>query len=123
MDLVKGITSDHDLIALAEKLNIHLDGVMTIDEAKNIKRGSFIILLRAGGGIGHWVAAHDGEYFDSTGVGPPTKLGLLPYNQIQYQSTYSEHCGIYCMLWLYAKQNKKPELLRGFHNFDIDFIS
>lgn len=123
MNLLKPVTSDHDLIELSKKLNIHINGVITIDEAKNLGKGSYIILLRADGGVGHWVAAHDGEYFDSTGVGPPTKLGNLPYNQIQYQSTYSEFCGLWALLWLYAKQKSRPDLLRGLHNMDVDFIS
>ena len=122
-NLIKGVTSDHDLIELAKKLNIHVDDIITIDEAtRRVKHGTYIILLRADDGVGHWVATHNGEYFDSTGVGAPTKLGDLPYNQFQYQSTYDQFCGIWCILWLYSKQKNKPDLLRGFHNLDIDFV-
>lgn len=124
MNLVKEITSDHDLIALADKLNINLDGAITIDEVKrSMLKGTYIVLLRAGSsGVGHWVAAHDGEYFDSTGVGPPTKLGEMPYNQIQFQGTYGAYCGIWCLLWLYSKQKRKPDLMKGFNNIDADII-
>jgi hypothetical protein len=121
--LIKGITSDHDLIELADKLNIHLDDVLTISEAtKQVKNGTYIILLRADDGVGHWVCCHNGEYFDSTGVGPPTKLGDMSYNQFQYQSTYDQFCGIWCILWLYSKQKHSPDLLKGFHNLDVDFV-
>lgn len=123
MNLLKPITSDHDLIELANKLNIHIDQILTIDEVKHhLTKGTYLILLRRDTGVGHWVCANDGEYFDPTGVGPPTKIGNLPYNQIQYQGTYTEYCGIYCLLWLYAKQKNRPELMRGFANLDIDFV-
>ena len=124
MELVKGITSDNELIELAKKLNIHIDDILTIDEVKKpLPKGSYIILLRRGNGVGHWVCCHNGEWFDSTGIGPPAVFGKMRYNQIQYQSTYSEHCGIYCILWLYSKQKNRPTLLSGFTNFDIDFVN
>ena len=123
MELLKGVTSDHDLIELASKLNIHLDGILMMSEIrKPLGRGSYIILLNKGNDIGHWVAYHDNEYFDSMGIGAPRVLGDLKYNQIQYQGTYATHCGIWCLLFLYARQKNKPELLKGFHNFDIDVI-
>lgn len=124
LKLIKPITSDHELFEFADHLNIKLDDILTIEEiTKPLKRGSYIILLRAGGqGVGHWVAINDGEYFDSTGVGPPTKLGDLPYNEFQYQSTYGDYCGPFCILWLYSKQKNRPELLKGYHNLDIDII-
>ena len=123
MELLKPVTSDHDLIELANKLNIHIDDILTIDEVKRpLTTGIYIILLRSSKGVGHWPCTNNGEYFDSTGVGPPTKVGNLPYNQIQIQGTYGEFCGIYCLLWLYSKQKNKPDLLRGFRNLDIDFV-
>lgn len=123
MEFVKPITSDHDLIELAKRLNVHLDGVVTIDEVdRPLTKGSYIILLRAGPGVGHWVAACNGEWFDSMGVGPPTIAGRLPYNQIQYQDTYGEFCGSWAMLFLYARQRRMPQLLRGFHNLDVDAL-
>ncbi len=123
MELVKPITSDHDLIELADKINVHLDGILEINEIKKpLNKGTHIILLRKDNGVGHWVCQMDGEYFDSTSVGPPTKLGKLKYNEFQYQGSYSEYCGIFCLLWLYSKQHNKPYLLENFINLDIDIV-
>jgi len=120
-------TTDHQLISLAETLKINLDGIAALDEIDDqlvdeIRKKSWIILLRQGGGIGHWVATHNGEYFDSTGVGPPTILGDMPYNEIQYQSTYAEYCGLWAILWLYSKQKHMPELMEQYIDLDIDII-
>lgn len=124
MQYVKPLTSDHELIELAKKVNVHLDDILTIDEIKKPlpKKGSYILLLRAQPTVGHWVAYHDGEYFDSTGIGPPTRLGDLPYNEYQIQGTYGEYCGPFCILWLYSRQKNKPELMKDFIDLDIDAI-
>lgn len=122
-NLIKPISSDHDLIELAKRLHVHLDDILAIEEIKKpLKSGSYVILLRNGEGVGHWVAIHNGEYFDSTGIGPPTVLGNLPYNQRQYQGTYEEFCGPWCIFWLYTKQKNRLDLLKAFTNLDIDFI-
>lgn len=142
MELVKSITSDHDLIELAKRIGVRLDGIYAIQEVEQAQRsetarlrletpslkqqlkfgGAYIILLRSDGGVGHWVAVHDKEYFDPFGVGPPSVLGPLKYSEIQYQGTYSEYCGIYCLLWLYCKQNNRMNLLKQFNNLDIDVV-
>jgi hypothetical protein len=126
MEYVRAITSDHDLIALAKLIGVHIDNILEINELNDtirLGKGSYIILLRSNGGVGHWVCVCDGKYFDPTGVGPPKKLGDLTYNEIQYQGTYGEFCGVWCLLWLYTKQKNKPELLEGFHNLDIDVLN
>lgn len=118
--LIKGTTSDHDLIELAKRLDIHLDGVLTLDETHNLRSGSYIILLNSSDtGVGHWVAMYQNEYFDSMGMPAPLELNLIEkYNRKQYQSTYAEYCGIWALLFLYAKQHHRIDLFNGFHNLD-----
>ncbi|EGZ07858.1 hypothetical protein PHYSODRAFT_526657, partial [Phytophthora sojae] len=83
MELIKPITSDHDLIELAKKMNIHLDDIFESSEiTKRLpKKGSYLILLRQPNmDVGHWTCVHDGEYFDSMGEAAPTKYGVGKYN-------------------------------------------
>jgi len=125
MEYVKGITSDHELIKLADIIGVRLDDIIEINEIRKpsqVSKGSYLILLRSDNGVGHWTAVCNGSYFDSTGIGPPRKVGNLPYSEVQYQSTYAEYCGVWCLLWLYSKQKDKPELMHGFANLDIDVI-
>jgi hypothetical protein len=121
---IKAITSDHDLIALAKHLGVKLDGILEISEITKPlpKEGTYIILLRTDGGTGHWTCVNDGHYFDSMSVGPPTALGDLPYSEHQYQGSYSEFCGPFCVLWLYSQQHNRPDLLKGFVDLDVDAI-
>ncbi|EGZ20626.1 hypothetical protein PHYSODRAFT_497485 [Phytophthora sojae] len=121
---IKPITSDHDLIALAKHLNVHIDQILTLPEIKSRlpDQGTYIFLPRSDGGVGHWVCQHNGKYFEPMGVGPPRILGDLKYNEKKFQSTYSEFCGPWCMLWLYTQQHSEPELLRTFNNLDTDAI-
>jgi hypothetical protein len=101
---------------------------MAIDEltpelAKDIRKNTWMILLRSGNeGVGHWVCTNDGEYYDPTGVGAPESIGDMPYNEFQYQGSYSEFCGVFCLLWLYSKQNNKPNLMKNFINLDLDVL-
>jgi hypothetical protein len=120
-DLIKGITSDHQLIELADRLNIHLDGILDLSEIKSNlpKNKTYIILLQSPeGGTGHWVCVSNGIYFDSMGENCPVIFGLREYNNKQYQSTYREFCGIWCLLWLYCKQNNRMELFDQFHDLN-----
>jgi hypothetical protein len=121
---IKAITSDHDLIALAKHLGVKLDGVLALPEIKKPfpAKGTYIVLLRADGGVGHWTAYDDGHYFDSMGIGPPMVLGDLPYNEIQYQSAYAEYCGPWCMLYIYCRQRGRMDLLKRFNDLDVDAI-
>lgn len=124
LKLIKPITSDHDLIELANHLDIHIDGIFTINEIKKPlpRKGSYIILLGHEGEVGHWTCIHDNQFFDSIGQGAPTILGDLPYNEFQYQSTYAEYCGVWCIFWLYIKQKNHSDLLRGFTDLNINAI-
>ncbi|GMF41047.1 unnamed protein product [Phytophthora fragariaefolia] len=121
---IKPITSDHNLIELAKHLDVHLDNILTLPEIKGPlpDRGTYIILLRNDGGVGHWVALHDGSYWDFMGVGPPRVLGKVKYNEKQYQLTYSEYCGPWCMLWVYTQQHNRIDLLKNFNALDVDTI-
>lgn len=124
MEYVKPITSDHDQIELTKRLNKCLDGVLAIQEIKEAipRKGSYIILLRATDGIGHWVCTHDGMYFDPIGVSMPEQLGNLKFSEIQYQGTYSDYCGVYCVLWLYCRQKNKMNLMKQFNDLDIKIL-
>lgn len=126
MELVKGITSDHDLIALAKKIGVHLDDILMSSEITKAgipKKGSFLVLLRPEDrDIGHWTAVHNGEYYDSMAEGPPRSYRIRKYNPIQYQGARDEYCGIFCLLWLYSKQRNEPDLLKGFHDLNLTVI-
>lgn len=122
MDLIKGITSDHDLIKLADKIGVHLDNIYESSEIKKPlpKKGTFLILLRLpDNDVGHWVCVHDGTYFDSMGEGPPTSFGIVKYNEFQTQSAHGDYCGIWCMLYLYCKQKKRMNIFNRFHNLNV----
>jgi hypothetical protein len=58
MEFVKGITSDHDLIALGKRIGVRIDGIYELPEIKAPfpEKGSYLILLRTGPGVGHWTA-------------------------------------------------------------------
>ncbi|DBA02446.1 TPA: hypothetical protein N0F65_008660, partial [Lagenidium giganteum] len=119
--LIKPITSDHDLIELANIINVHLDGIYGLGEINHpLGKGSYLILLGDGNGVGHWCAQYNDQYFDSMGEGPPTVVGKLKYNTKQYQGVAREYCGIWCLLWLYSKQKNKPYLMHGFSDLDLD---
>ncbi|GMF38013.1 unnamed protein product [Phytophthora lilii] len=96
MELVKPITSDHDLIELAKRIGVHFDDIFESNEiAKPLpKKGSYLVLLRPPNlDVGHWTAVHNGEYFDSMGEAAPTKYGVGRYNTKQYQGTYGDYYG------------------------------
>jgi hypothetical protein len=112
---MEGLTSDHDLEDLSVKLNIQVDGVITIEEAKaSIKRnGRYVILLHDGNQTGHWVTYDRGSYFDSFGEPPPRSLlkYVKSYNCKQLQAVEQAFCGQWCLLWLYSRQYNRPDLL------------
>jgi hypothetical protein len=117
MEFVKGITSDHDLIALGKRIGVRIDGIYELPEVKAPfpEKGSYLILLRTGPGVGHWTAQCNGEWFDSLAV-----LGNLPYFDKQIQGSSDEYCGVYCLLWLCVKQHKKMHLFDRFEDLDTD---
>jgi len=120
---IQPVTSDHDLIELAGLIGVHLDGIYTINEInKPLESGTYLILLGHEGSVGHWVCVNNGQYFDPIGEGAPTKLGDLPYSQFQYQSTYGEYCGVWCLFWLYCQQINRLGLLKGFTDLNINAI-
>ncbi|OQR88677.1 hypothetical protein THRCLA_22818, partial [Thraustotheca clavata] len=117
---IKGVTSDKDLISLSNTLGINIDEILTINEIIGPldKSKTYLILLRSDQDVGHWTCANDGFYFHPQGVGPPTKLGIIKYNDKQYQGTYEYYCGIWCLLWLYSVQHNRPDLMYGFHDLN-----
>ncbi|KAL7682121.1 hypothetical protein Plhal304r1_c051g0134151 [Plasmopara halstedii] len=126
VDLIKPITSDHDLIKLADRIGVHLDGIFESNEiVKPIsKTGTYLILLRTPNrDIGHWTCVDSGEYFDSMGEAAPTKYGIGKYNPKQYQGTYGDYCGVWCMLWLYCKQQRKMNVLERFKDLNLTILS
>jgi hypothetical protein len=119
--LLKPITSDNDLIELAEHLNIHLDGIFLLSEITKPlpKIGSYLILLEKPElSIGHWVAVYNNTYSDSMGAAPPEVLKIKNYIHKQWQGTYSNYCGIWALLYLYAKQKNKMYLFDQFKNLN-----
>ncbi|GMF35650.1 unnamed protein product [Phytophthora lilii] len=124
MQYVKGITSDDDLIELSKRLDVHLDGIYELPEIRRPlpEKGSYLVLLRTSPGVGHWTAYHNGNWFDSMGTPPPSILGHLPYFDKQIQGSSDQYCGIYCMLWLYAKQHGRMQLFDNFTDLDTDVI-
>ena len=122
-NLIKGITTSEDLIKLAKHIGVKLDGIVDIKDLREPinQKGSFIILLNDGQSVGHWVAVYNGKYFDSMGIPPPMILGLKYFSKRQYQSTYTDYCGIWCLLWLYCKQNNKMDILNQFVNLSARY--
>jgi hypothetical protein len=116
------ITSDAELRSLSDQLNIQLDGILDLRNIQSPlpKTGSYLVLLRDAPGTGHWVAVHDGLYFDSMGCEPPEILNIDRYNDKQYQGSYNMFCGVWCLLFLYSKQKNRPELLDGFTDLNVD---
>jgi hypothetical protein len=114
--LIQGVTSDSDLITLADSLGIRVDDIVTIDNIRRPldKRRTYIILLRVEQGVGHWVTVDKGYYFDPMGVPSDPSLGVTENNHKQYQGTYNTYCGIYCLLFLYCRQKNKMDLLDQF---------
>ncbi|EGZ11278.1 hypothetical protein PHYSODRAFT_521234, partial [Phytophthora sojae] len=85
------------------------------------KKGSFLILLRPPNlEVGHWTAVHNGEFFDSMGEGPPKKYGIDRYNTKQYQGTYGDYCGPFCVLWLYSKQY--PDVFKTMKDLNLTIL-
>jgi hypothetical protein len=122
----KPITSDHDLIELADRLGVHLDDIFESNEiTKPIpKKGTYLVLLRPPNrDVGHWTCVFNGEYFDSMGGGPPTKYGIKLYNSKQYQGTYGGYCGSFCLLWLYSKQYKKPQVFKNMEDLNLAILN
>jgi hypothetical protein len=124
-NLIKPITSDHDLIELAKQIGVHLDGIYESSEITKPlpKKGTYLILLRPPRlDVGHWTAVHDGEYFDSMGEAAPTKYGIGKYNSKQYQGTYGDFCGPFCLLWLYSKQHRKPDVFKNMKDLNLTIL-
>ncbi|EGZ29457.1 hypothetical protein PHYSODRAFT_477031 [Phytophthora sojae] len=106
MEFVKGVTSDRDLLALAKRIGVRIDGIYELSEIRKplTSKGSYLILLRTSPGIGH-LDCCDLLYFDK-----------------QIQGSSDEYCGIFCLLWLYAKQHGQMHLMDRFVDLDIDVI-
>lgn len=113
---MSGISNENQLFDLAKRLNIHLDKISLISDLKEINpKKSYILLLKdKKSPIGHWVAFHNGEYFDSFGQPPPMKIAqfVKKYNNKQFQSVDAAFCGWWCLLFLYSEQKKRPNLLK-----------
>ncbi|GMF28815.1 unnamed protein product [Phytophthora lilii] len=125
MELVKPITCDHNLIELAKRIGVHLDDIFESSEITHPlpKKGSYLILLRQPNmDVGHWTGVHNGEYFDSMGEAAPTKYGIGRYNPKQFEGTYGDYCGPFCILWLYAKQHNQPNLFKDMKDLNLTIL-
>jgi hypothetical protein len=111
-----------ELIDLANRMNIKLNGVLMKDEAThNCPNGYYIFNLQNHNQNGtHWVALFKKSnkqyyYCDPFGIPPPeTLINLLQsnekhlfYNDTQIQHIDSILCGYYCLLFLYMMQQSK----------------
>ena len=117
---LKGITSAEDLIQLAKRLGVHIDKIVSSDQAHSLpEKGSFIILLKGPhSDVGHWTSRYNDCWFDSMGEPAPSSIPhVKKYNDIQYQGTYDEFCGQWSLAFLYSKQNNK-DILNSFYNLD-----
>ncbi|EGZ14615.1 hypothetical protein PHYSODRAFT_510045 [Phytophthora sojae] len=106
--LVKPITSDPDLIELAEKMGVQLDNIFEPSEITQPlpKNGSYLILLRQPNmDVGHWTA-----------------YGVGRYSTNQYQGTYGDYCGPFCMLWLYSKQHNRPDVFKNMKDLNLSIL-
>lgn len=113
-----------ELLDLAQRMNIQLNGVLMKDEATpNLKNGYYIFNLQNHNQTGtHWIALYKQSktkyfYADSFGIPPPeTLINLLQctetqlfYNDTQIQYIDSILCGYFCLLFLYMmQQSNRP---------------
>jgi hypothetical protein len=110
---------------VSKTIGVHLDDIYESNEiTKPIsKKGSYLVLLRPPNlDVGHWQAVHNGEFFDSMGEAAPTKYGIGKYNPKQYQGTYGDYCGPFCLLWLYSKQYNKPQVFSKMKDLNLTII-
>ncbi|KAL7688833.1 hypothetical protein Plhal304r1_c018g0065611 [Plasmopara halstedii] len=56
------------------------------------------------------------------GEAAPTKYRIGRYNPIQYQGTYGDYCGGFCMLWLYSKQHKRPDVFKNMKDLNLSIL-
>ena len=103
-------TTNIDLISLAKKYHLHLNGVYEKDEIpQSLTQGWYIINMQnhdKGDGT-HWVCFKYNEnvvsvYIDSFGVVPPTEVitalhGHYIWNKMQIQDLNNEDCGLFCI--------------------------
>lgn len=122
LKLIKGVSTDEELLSLANQLGLQIDDVLISNQIEEplSRSKTYLILLKGNQDIGHWVCCDKGNWFDSMGIGPPSGFGIEQYNRKQYQGTYDNYCGIWCLLWLFARQKKRPQLLSGFFDLNDD---
>ncbi len=86
---------------------------------KKLKEGNYIILL--GKGSGHWTALYvrkyTSAYYDSFGVPPPEEIykalgkKIIFFFDDEEQHLNMNHCGQFCVRFLYKVNNPNEELL------------
>lgn len=126
MNLLKGTTTDDELLKLAKIISVRIDGVLDSSEIKKPipKKGTYLILLRPKEiDVGHWTCIHNGYYYDSMGENGLKKFKTKKYNEKQYQGSYDEFCGIWCLLFIYCRQKNRMDLLDHFHDLNLYVLS
>jgi len=108
--------TNFDLIDLAKKMNIKLDGVLSKDEITKSMKGQFFIInlddsYEPTNGT-HWTALihlhNEWVYFDSFGCVGPNIIEKLSKNYLytkdQVQDIEATSCGWWCLYFLYYFQ-------------------
>ena len=114
-------------------VNTCFEGVYPIDRLPTVVSGPCGLIINtdpADGEGEHWVSVYInsegvGVFFDSFGLGPPSKLRDFLrqntvswyHNSIPLQSVVSSKCGYYCLYFLYksVRGYSLPGLLTPFH--------
>ena len=114
--IMQPMTTNVDLIKMAEHLKINLHDVLNKDYLEHIKPlpGSYIVNLNNSDKPGsHWICFYLNNgvayYFDSFGVSPPLEVlkfikrytRRIYINDKTIQKLNSGGCGLYCLMFLY----------------------
>ena len=133
--LIRGASSETDLHCIANALNLKINFIGSMYDLDKFTIGNYIILISPSKKIhnGHWqslcVKKDIAFFFDSFGQAPPQIIvenikTPIYYNNEQIQDLKSEHCGLFCVYFLYFINKYKDynkamkEMLKHFHIYN-----
>ena len=119
--------NDKEIMILADKYNIKINGVFTKDKVPDVLSDGWYILNLddyKGGGT-HWTCFHIGKdnklYFDSFGFIAPEDLDKMlkpyTYNKKEIQDINSSSCGWFCLQCIIYCLNDTHDIKTTFNNF------